>query len=43
MLCMAEEKEAPEEKDLKLSLRPKEKKRYVYRKYRKKQKGKISV
>lgn len=40
---MGEGNNLPEEKDLKLSLRPKEKKRYVYRKYRKKEKGKISV
>jgi len=38
---MANEKDLPEAKDLKLSLRPKEKKRYAYRKYRKKNKGKI--
>lgn len=43
MICMAEDKETPDEKDLKLSERPKEKKRYVYRKYRKKNKAKIIV
>jgi len=40
---MADEKEMPEEKDLALSERPKEKKRYVYRKYRKKEKGNIHL